>query len=223
MTDQRIRFRKEIKRVGTLPAAVLLGLFTVYLICREADTSGWFGWAAEWDRRVFAWVDGWRGPVPTGLAKLMDFLGSALCQYVLLLAVIPLMVRRKLWKAALVWAVSLTGGWAANLLLKGLFHRERPALEHGVDTFGYSFPSGHAMVSVVFYGMLVYGLLRYGPDVLRRVESTVWLLLAAFLLAMGLSRIYLGVHYASDALAGAAVGFVWLLLWLLPIRPERRG
>lgn len=104
----------------------------------------------------------------------------------------------------------LAGSAALNYLLKHLFERARPELFRVVDAAGYSFPSGHAMVSLCFYGMSAYLLSR-------RWRQFVWRLLiyglaAILITAIGLSRIYLGVHYPTDVLAGYTAGMTWLVI-----------
>jgi len=104
----------------------------------------------------------------------------------------------------------LAGSTALNLLLKHLFSRARPDLFQMVEAYGYSFPSGHAMVALCFYGMLAY-------LIGRRLRKFVWRLpvygLALTLVtAIGLSRIYLGVHYPTDVLAGYIAGITWLAI-----------
>jgi len=110
--------------------------------------------------------------------------------------------------------LALGGGGLFNYFLKMLFRRDRPPLEHLVDVGGYSFPSGHAMVSFIFYGMLGYlawyYLKEYG---IGRWVAPVFLGILA--VVIGCSRIYLGVHYASDVIAGFTIGGVWLIACIL--------
>ncbi|MFV0604053.1 phosphatase PAP2 family protein [Phascolarctobacterium faecium] len=106
------------------------------------------------------------------------------------------------------YLVCLCGGGILNQVLKRIFERVRPDIFPVIAESGYSFPSGHAMGAICFYGILAYfaGLgLRSKP--LR------WGLLAAagiYILLIGLSRVYLGVHYPTDILAGYAAGATWL-------------
>ena len=100
---------------------------------------------------------------------------------------------------------------ALNFLLKTIVQRPRPDGFRLVAESGYSFPSGHSMVSMAFYGLLVWMVWRYEKDRLLRV-----FLMIAFSLVIamvGVSRIYLGVHYASDVIAGFCVSLVWLMLY----------
>ena len=100
---------------------------------------------------------------------------------------------------------------ALNFLLKTIVQRPRPDGFRLAAESGYSFPSGHSMVSMAFYGLLVWMVWRYEKDRLLRV-----FLMIAFSLVIamvGVSRIYLGVHYASDVIAGFCVSLVWLMLY----------
>ena len=115
---------------------------------------------------------------------------------------------KRYWREAGVLMLSFGGGLALNVLLKVLFERSRPALPRVVEAAGYSFPSGHAMVSLCFYGMLAFLLMRRVASFAGRVL----IVTAAVVLigAIGLSRIYLGVHYPTDVAAGYAAGATWL-------------
>ena len=113
------------------------------------------------------------------------------------------------WRRAAVWlAVAMTGSLALDLTLKYAYHRSRPSAFFGTAPHSYSFPSGHALCSFCFYGVLA-GLFS------ARTKSLSWRLLiwvaaAALVAAIGLSRIYLGVHYPSDVLAGYLAATVWV-------------
>ncbi len=120
------------------------------------------------------------------------------------------------------WLAAVAGSAVLNQLLKGLFARPRPHFEHPllVET-SYSFPSGHAMESFVVYGMLAY----FAVLALRTWESRVGVVLGAALLVVliGFSRMYLGVHYLSDVLAGYAAGGVWLSTLITGAETIRRS
>jgi undecaprenyl-diphosphatase len=115
------------------------------------------------------------------------------------------------------WAIGLNliTSSLLNKLFKGIFHRQRPDIYRLVDITGFSFPSGHSMVSICFYGFIVYLLWV-------KVQST-WkypliILLILLVLCIGTSRIYLGVHYASDVLGGFSIGLAWLTVYISIIK-----
>lgn len=108
------------------------------------------------------------------------------------------------------WASALVGGGLLNELLKRRFHRARPALKlRRAHATGYSFPSGHAMMTLSTYGTLAYLVSRRGNLTRHPASSLIWapvLLLSAL---VGSSRVYLEVHYPTDVLAGWLAAIVW--------------
>lgn len=139
-------------------------------------------------------------------------LGAGLLYMMIVLLVMAVFMFKGYWRDAGALMLSFGGGLALNVLLKVLFERNRPELARVVEASGYSFPSGHAMVSLCFYGMLACLLMR------RITSPVVRILIAALAViligAIGLSRIYLGVHYPTDVAAGYAAGATWLTFCL---------
>ncbi|MET0934575.1 MAG: phosphatase PAP2 family protein [Luteibacter sp.] len=122
---------------------------------------------------------------------------------------VVLLVRRH-WRLALMWIATLVGTVTINSALKAWFQRERPLHDHGfVIERSYSFPSGHASGSMVFYGMLAYVLLVLCP---ARFHRPIIVVAAGMITVVGISRILLQVHYFSDVMAGYATGLAWLTL-----------
>lgn len=113
-------------------------------------------------------------------------------------------------KVAAIWLVinsALIQG-VGNTILKFLFNRPRPSGEHLVYAGGTSFPSGHSMGSMLLYGTLILLLPRFVKNKALCLTSQV--ILACFILMVGTSRIYLGVHYPTDVMGGFLMGFAWL-------------
>jgi len=99
--------------------------------------------------------------------------------------------------------------------LKFLFNRPRPLIPLLKEVPGLSFPSGHAFMSLTFFGLLIYGIYRHVAN--KRLKWSAIVLLVIIILLIGLSRVYLRLHYASDVIAGYCFGIVSLiiLLWML--------
>lgn len=114
-------------------------------------------------------------------------------------------------------AVNLVLATLLNLLLKTLIQRPRPEGYRLVAESGFSFPSGHSMVAMAFYGLLIWMVWRYEKDSLVRRLGVVGFGLVIVL--VGLSRIYLGVHYASDVLAGFCASIAWLGVYTKLLAP----
>ncbi len=93
-----------------------------------------------------------------------------------------------------------------NLILKNIFARPRPSVVHMVAEHSHSFPSGHSFVGMAFYSLLIYIIIVRIKHPIKWLPCTA---LGLLILCIGLSRIYLGVHYPSDVLAGLCGGFVW--------------
>ena len=114
-------------------------------------------------------------------------------------------------------AVNLVCVVVLNTVLKVIVQRPRPAGFRLISESGYSFPSGHSMVAMAFFGLLIWMVWRYHR---RDVMRVVWCICFGLVIAMvGISRIYLGVHYASDVLAGFCVSLIWLIFYTRVIAP----
>lgn len=150
--------------------------------------------------------DGW-----ISIFTVITNLGSGNIHYPLTgIFILYLWVRKNYWIVALL-LYNLIGVRQVNHLLKSIFEVARPELEHLVHAGYYSFPSGHSMNSMAFFGLIAFLLSRYILQ--SRVQSTlIWVSAAVLILLIGLSRVYLGVHYPMDVLGGFAAGGAWLLL-----------
>ncbi len=125
------------------------------------------------------------------------------------------------WYRLLTLLLAVPGGALLNLLLKHVFHRQRPLFENPLVTLtSYSFPSGHTMGAALFYGALA----AFAVVALRGWRwKTLAVLAASFVvLLVGFSRIYLGAHYLSDVLGAFAAGAAWLTLCLTAVDTLRR-
>ena len=177
-----------------------------------------FGWLADGvlsgetaslDAAVRGTVHSWASPHLTFVMRGLTWLGSGA-------VLVPLGILVFWWlsavgrrHSAILLILAGLGAEAANRALKLLFHRGRPDAFFGYpQPDNYSFPSGHAMVSFCFYGALA-AILATGTESRRR-RVGIWTGAAMLAAAIGLSRIYLGVHYPSDVMASYAGGAVWV-------------
>ena len=103
-----------------------------------------------------------------------------------------------------------------NQLLKRILQRPRPTEFRIVEETGYSFPSGHSMVSMAFYGYLIYLIYRYIKN--KYVKWTLITILSILICLIGISRIYLGVHYTSDVLGGFLLSISYLVIYISSIK-----
>jgi undecaprenyl-diphosphatase len=162
---------------------------------------------ARWDVELARWLAGYRTTAATDVFQVITDVGSPTGALAVATVACVLLYRRRRLAAALFLPLVLGGAQLLDLVLKLSFHRPRPeyAFVH-LDT--YSFPSGHAMTSTAAYGALAF--LAWG--MLRTPRARVVVVAATVLLVavVCFSRLYLGVHYLSDVLAGVAGGGFWL-------------
>ena len=145
----------------------------------------------------------------TPYIKIFTNLGGAL---ILIIMSILIMFFIKDKKVSIAIIVNLVIVFLLNQGLKLIFQRARPDnVNWLVDEIGYSFPSGHAMVSMAFYGFLIY--LTY-KLINKKYKWFLIVLLSIIIIFVGISRIYLGVHYLSDILAGFLISLVYLIIFV---------
>lgn len=162
-------------------------------------------------------------PGTVGVVRDISALGGAMVITLMTLLLIGYLCLSRRFRTAALIAVATAGGQALNLILKHAFARERPeATLHLVEVQSASFPSGHSMAGSIFY-LTIGALLARTAQ--RRREKT-YLMCAAVLITflIGFSRVYLGVHYPTDVLAGWSAGAAWAMLcWFVADWLARRG
>jgi membrane-associated phospholipid phosphatase len=164
----------------------------------------------QFDITVLEWFHSNSTDTGVRVFEAISFLGSPLVLSILGIALAVYFISRHAWIFFASWIAALIGAGILDWVLKATVQRQRPAyavaILHG---HSFSFPSGHALASLLVYGMTAYFVI-----VLRVQEAlsrtTVICLAAILILAIGVSRLYLGVHYFTDVIAGYAAGSMWL-------------
>jgi undecaprenyl-diphosphatase len=158
-----------------------------------------------------------------GAALDITALGSATVLGLTVAAVAGFLLLHREWRTAVFVTLAASGGWVVNAAIKALVQRPRPdVVPHLREVMTLSFPSGHALTSAVVYLTLGALLMRVVRTRLAKIYCLSVSCVATALI--GISRVYLGVHYPTDVLAGWLVGFAWALgCWLLERSIERRA
>lgn len=144
----------------------------------------------------------------TTILKVMTNLGGA---YVLIGISIFSIIVLKNKKISLGIIINLIIITLLNVLLKNIIDRPRPEGYRIITETGYSFPSGHSMVSMAFYGLLIYLIWKNVGN--KKIKYISCILLGLLITMIGFSRIYLGVHYASDVLGGFVISIAYLIVF----------
>jgi undecaprenyl-diphosphatase len=157
------------------------------------------------------------------VARDITALGSPVVLGLAVIAVAGFLALDRRYSAMVFVLGAAASGWILSSVLKAAFDRPRPDLvPHLMRVYFSSFPSGHSMMSAVVYGTL--GALLSSLVTLRRLKFYFLALAAVFAGMIGLSRVYLGVHYQTDVLAGWSAGLAWsTLCWLISRRLQQRG
>jgi undecaprenyl-diphosphatase len=174
-------------------------------------------YALDWgvdkiDRSFGAGLVGRATPVGRAFFGAVTILGNTnfVAPFSILIGLV--FIFKKQWQRLIIFALAIIGSWQLNNLLKAIFLRPRPAYPVAPhDMTSFSFPSGHAMIAVLMFGILAYLFM----PLLKQETARKALLIGAIVLTLlvGFSRLYLGVHYLSDVIAGLAFSsFLFLLL-----------
>lgn len=233
MTAHPIAFTARVIRVarneiGTV-AGLLVGSLGLALFAAVANGIGEgdeqsFDWAIlSWTRPYADQPDRPIGPwwLHEAAIDITSLGGISVLLIFALMAVGFLLIRGKKL-SALLMLVGLAGGVLLSEGLKTLYGRARPPEDYQVvDTLNASFPSGHALLATVFYLSVGVMLTRAFPRNRMKAYALGWSVVLVLLI--GLTRIYLGAHWASDVAAGWGIGAFWaMLLWLFAYAMERR-
>lgn len=164
---------------------------------------------ARFDLSVLNWLQLRGSEQGERLFQIVSWFGAPILFVIDIGVAIALAVRRR-WQWFTLWTVAIVGGVLLDETLKLAFRRARPQVaSEFISSGSWSFPSGHAMNALVGYAMLAYLLRQHVSS--ARTRAFVALGAALLIVAVGLSRLYLGVHYLSDVIAGYLAGGAWVL------------
>lgn len=206
---------KKVIAVTALFTLELLFILGIFLICIVVFLALGHeileGDEIKFDLKAFAWADSFSSETFTRFMMIITFFASRnfITAASILLIIYFLFIRKHKWHSIRVPVIAV-GSISLNLVLKYFFDRPRPLVPHLVESSGLSFPSGHAMISASFYGLLVYLVWRHVRKPLWRWLATFFLII--WILLIGFSRVYLHVHYATDVMAGFAAGLLWVII-----------
>ncbi|SMQ86857.1 undecaprenyl-diphosphatase [Bacillus sp. OV166] len=176
----------------------------------------------DFDSDVIAVIQGLESPFLTKVMKFFTFIGSSLVVIILSLLLMFFLYKVLHHRLELILFISaIIGSAVLNQILKQIFHRVRPNFHRLIDIGGYSYPSGHAMNAFTVYVIISFLLWRHIDKKWGR--SLLIFFSVIMILAIGISRIYLGVHYPSDIIAEYLASGFWLTvaIWFFQFYKEK--
>ncbi len=211
----KLRFLIQTPLALILTAEIALGSFLVIaatLIYAKLSDKVLNQEKIFFDTSITELIFLFRSPEMTEVMLFFSFLGSTFILGLAMVIIGVLFIKKYHRESLLFFLVVIMGG-VVNTWLKFLVQRARPTLNPLIVEPYYSFPSGHSMNSFVFYMMLVY--LTYHFTRNKKLTSLVFIVASLIIFMIGISRIYLGVHYPSDILGGYVAGVLWFVTILI--------
>ncbi len=210
---QYINDYKLVPEFSTIIFAIIVMLGAI--LCFHKLTEGLSDNELKvFDNLIIQEVIVFRTPFNTEFMKSMTFIGNSI-GYMLIIPILTIFfVIRKNWRISLQITLVLLLASGLNVVLKNIIERQRPPeIDHLVFADFYSFPSGHAMSAIAFYGFIIYLSIILIKKAWLKYSIVCLCVVMTFLI--GVSRVYLGVHYPSDILAGYFAGLGWLMFCIL--------
>lgn len=188
---------------------VYSSLFLLIAYLHNASIGKWI------DTHVYDFIFASHSNVMTVIFLTVTYIGEVIGMVVLTIIIVALLTKYQYHSEALFLALTMILAGLSNPILKHIFNRERPDTMRLIDISGLSFPSGHAMGSTAFFGSICFIALRILKG---KSKSFVIALSIIMILLICASRIYLGVHYPTDILAGILGGLFFLTLTQIILR-----
>lgn len=186
-----------------------LAIFLLFTILVITNNIAWF------DNPVYNFLHAMFQDKTTTFFLIITSLSSP---FVLIVMSLLLLITNKDYKLSFLVILNLLLSTIGNTVLKLIFLRERPSDFPLVQESGYSYPSGHSMISMAYYGFLIY--IVWQTDWSKKAKIIFSICLGLIIFLIGCSRIYLRVHYPSDVVAGFAISFVYLLTFIHIIKKK---
>ncbi len=195
-------------------ASCLIVLFVVAKIADEVLEKESFAF----DRSLLLWIHSFANPDLDRVMLTITRLGNPHIVTTVVLVCLGILWWRRYRQEAKIFAIACLGAFTLNTGLKLFFTKPRPLLwDRLISETSFSFPSGHALGSLVLYGLIAYLLATRYPQ----LSIFIYTLAVILIMAIGISRLYLGVHWPTDIIAGYGIGFLWLTICITMLKLQK--
>ena len=188
---------KKALKITTFIIAILISAIIFYLLFTKNTFI---------DDKIYKVLAKYITNTNTSIAKIFTFLGSTL--FITILCVLSLIPKKTRFSVVINTLIAV----GISQALKRIIRRARPIGVALIKETGFSFPSGHSMVGFAFYGFIIY--LIYKSKLNKTLKVLLIALFSLLIISIGLSRIYLGVHHATDVIGGFALGYICLYIFI---------
>ncbi|HEY9771586.1 MAG TPA: phosphatase PAP2 family protein [Coleofasciculaceae cyanobacterium] len=210
-----LRITSLIATVGTV--GIVSCLLIIYVVAQISDEV-LEQEAFAFDRVILLWVHSFANPTLDRIMQLITRLNDPDVVSIIAGFALILLLWKRCYPEAKIFVINCAGGVILSYGLKSIFGKTRPDLwQSAIKEVSFSYPSGHALGSIVLYGFLAYLFATRFPQ----FSWLIYLLAVTFIGAIGLSRLYLGVHWPTDIVGGYGIGFLWLTFCITMLKLQK--
>lgn len=202
----------DVKR--KLLIIISLFIFLILGFMSAGETKG-----ILFDQIIMDCIHGNSNQMVFEIMKTISFLGSERFLFPVLGTIIVYLIIKKRYYIAGLLLTSSLGSWVVNFILKKLFRRTRPLEYFLVGQGGLSYPSGHSMVTMTMFLTIAYLFTRKNQN--KHDNRRIWVFATVYILLMGVSRVFLGVHWPTDIIGGYAAGYIFYEIYTNLIETKR--
>nr|WP_019506641.1 phosphatase PAP2 family protein [Pleurocapsa sp. PCC 7319] len=204
-----------ITTVGTV--GLVSCLIIIYVVAQISDEV-LDQEAFAFDKTILLWIHSFANPTLDGIMHFITRLNDPSTVTVIAFVTLGILLWRRYYSEAQIFIIDCLGGVVLSYGLKSVFGKVRPDLwQSAIEDLSYSYPSGHALGSTVLYGFIAYLIATRYPQFSLLIYAVVVCLIGA----IGLSRLYLGVHWPTDIIGGYGIGFLWLTFCITMLKLQR--
>ena len=204
--------------IATIGITGLLSCLLIIYVLAQLSEDVLEKEAFAFDKTILLWIHSFANPTLDRIMLFITSLGDPNTVVVIVTISLALLIWRKYYQEAKIFFINCLGGVVLSYGLKLVFGKTRPDLwQSPITETSYSYPSGHALGSTILYGFLAYLLATRYPKFSRSIYTLAGLLI----FAIGLSRLYLGVHWPTDIIGGYCIGFLWVMLCITMLRLQK--